>query len=825
MLFAALLCAAPYAANAQCGTPPTLIGAITPPPGTLAGDYVADFLSPGSVYYTDATPTLEQIPSELDCAHWIKTRNADATASDATFLEFSVLEPVDVYVLYDMRVAAQPERSPPDWLLNDFSYEHLVVDVDAETSGATDIDMEFLAYRKRFPAGTVSLGANAATGADFNGDDGVETSMYIVAVTRPTAALPMPTCTTPPVLISTITPPVVCDSPCSYVRASNTVGSAYYTDRGATHTLARLTPDIACADWIKTQNDDKHNTEDDLPSFVTSQSSVVYIAYDTRIALQQRAVPDWITTQYTNTLRILDLTESDRDQEFLLYAKGVPAGTVMLGGNRATPGVPQEPSTSNYIVAVAPDGDADGVADTIDNCASDANAEQADNDADGLGDACDPCTLADDPGQTGWDPLGTPPPDFGVCPLPMENGLSFTGLQARDDHLFVVDLGNFPLRPEYDVVVTPTSAGTINLFTTVACNVDPADPSLYDVASPGNGFTRNPVENVQIWKGYQSQASRQGTLCIVGIVGDPASTAGFDLDLDILASVPAADTRNYDPITQTFTAASPDFAAEGTNHRWVFPGTAGVGQCQPFPLAAGLQNPGETNEGPAEASYVEEVVPAENDIFDCCTWTYESVDGVRAIPAVVEFPVGNPTVPLVDTDGDFFPDRCDVCTGLQDLQFDEDRDLTGADCEVDDTDPNRCFDQDADGCDDCAAGTGVDAGADGLDTDSDGICDNSDADAIPDDGDGSFVAGDTPCTGGESVSCDDNCPLDDNPLQEDPDADGVGSACDVCPDDFNPLQTPAACTGVVPAMPLTGLLLTAASLLAAGIVIARSRRA
>jgi len=57
---------------------------------------------------------------------------------------------------------------------------------------------------------------------------------------------------------------------------------------------------------------------------------------------------------------------------------------------------------------------------------------------------------------------------------------------------------------------------------------------------------------------------------------------------------------------------------------------------------------------------------------------------------------------------------------------------------------------------------------DGVDNDCDGITDEDfdlDADGIAD--------------------CFDNCPNDENPLQEDSDGDGVGDACDICPFDAN----------------------------------------
>jgi hypothetical protein len=63
-----------------------------------------------------------------------------------------------------------------------------------------------------------------------------------------------------------------------------------------------------------------------------------------------------------------------------------------------------------------------------------------------------------------------------------------------------------------------------------------------------------------------------------------------------------------------------------------------------------------------------------------------------------------------------------------------------------------------------------------------------DSDGIPDDGDHSGIAGDNPCTGGNTVNCDDNCPNTYNPDQADTDGDSVGDACDNCRDVFNPDQ-------------------------------------
>jgi hypothetical protein len=64
---------------------------------------------------------------------------------------------------------------------------------------------------------------------------------------------------------------------------------------------------------------------------------------------------------------------------------------------------------------------------------------------------------------------------------------------------------------------------------------------------------------------------------------------------------------------------------------------------------------------------------------------------------------------------------------------------------------------------------------------------DSDGDVICDDGDDNETPGDNPCTGGETVGCDDNCPNDYNPGQEDtspPGGNGCGDACE-CEGDFD----------------------------------------
>ncbi len=91
-------------------------------------------------------------------------------------------------------------------------------------------------------------------------------------------------------------------------------------------------------------------------------------------------------------------------------------------------------------------------------------------------------------------------------------------------------------------------------------------------------------------------------------------------------------------------------------------------------------------------------------------------------------------------------------------------------------------DADADGVGDICDNCPDDFNPGQEDADDDGLgnpCDpDIDGDGVLNDGDSSGEAGDNPCVGGQTASCDDNCQLIWNPDQVDGNANGIGTDCE-----------------------------------------------
>ena len=98
--------------------------------------------------YVDRHYRYCRIPQKLTGATFIRTANEDRTSEGISFLDFSVNQPVTVYIAHDNRLGKKPK-----WLRR-FKRVDLVLESDDRRSMGFDL------YKRRFSAGTVNLGGN-----------------------------------------------------------------------------------------------------------------------------------------------------------------------------------------------------------------------------------------------------------------------------------------------------------------------------------------------------------------------------------------------------------------------------------------------------------------------------------------------------------------------------------------------------------------------------------------------------------------------------------------------------------------------------------------
>ena len=130
-------------------------------------------LAVGSPMYVDRSFTLSSVPQTLRGLPYIQTANDDKNAEigSSEFLSFDVDRAVTIYVAHDDRL----ER--PAWLINGFSDSGL--DLVSNQGGS------FSLFARRYPAGRIMLGSNAAA-------DQAQSSMYLVIVSPGSADIVPP---------------------------------------------------------------------------------------------------------------------------------------------------------------------------------------------------------------------------------------------------------------------------------------------------------------------------------------------------------------------------------------------------------------------------------------------------------------------------------------------------------------------------------------------------------------------------------------------------------------------------------------------------------
>jgi hypothetical protein len=123
------------------------------------GHYEAYRIAIDAKVYTDRDFIVNRIPPTLNNLPAIRTANNDIEASDLSFLEFTLTAPARVYVTFETTA-----QHIPRWLRT-FASEKYQVEIE-DTFAL--IKRSHQVYGKDFPAGSVILGGNQATG--YTGD-------------------------------------------------------------------------------------------------------------------------------------------------------------------------------------------------------------------------------------------------------------------------------------------------------------------------------------------------------------------------------------------------------------------------------------------------------------------------------------------------------------------------------------------------------------------------------------------------------------------------------------------------------------------------------
>jgi hypothetical protein len=112
-------------------------------------------LQAGAIQYGDRGYTLTTVPAALTGAAWIRTAMASKAYTGSPTATFTISQQATVYVALDTRIAP-----PPAWIDGTWTNTGLTL-TDSQAAGHNT----FVLYAKAFPAGSVALGPNSATGA------------------------------------------------------------------------------------------------------------------------------------------------------------------------------------------------------------------------------------------------------------------------------------------------------------------------------------------------------------------------------------------------------------------------------------------------------------------------------------------------------------------------------------------------------------------------------------------------------------------------------------------------------------------------------------
>lgn len=171
-----------YFQSAVSSTPPPEPEPVIEPEGTTSSvryissisksGYSTGEFKAGAKVFNDRDYVVNELPSFLDGGEHIKTLNADKTQTGSSFLSFTLVAPVDMYVAYDSRAS-----SLPNWLRTWEDTSQFV-----RTSDAT-----FRLYRSSNVVGPITMGGNLASGAS-----GALSNYLVIATEKPYIPLTVP---------------------------------------------------------------------------------------------------------------------------------------------------------------------------------------------------------------------------------------------------------------------------------------------------------------------------------------------------------------------------------------------------------------------------------------------------------------------------------------------------------------------------------------------------------------------------------------------------------------------------------------------------------
>ena len=247
--------------------------------------------------FTDRDYTIAQAPDYLSGSLRIITANDDKMVTDDPFLTFELTGGAKCVLAYDARI-----DSVPDWMSDWKSTGEKIID---SRSNVFDL------YETYLSEGGVDLGANYG---------GPEDNMYqLYFIPQKSGGLQ----------ISSL-------SKSNYQLAVLELGDKMYIDRD--YTLASIPDVLDGLMWMKTANDDKTDQEPtDFLSFEVSDSSQIYVVYDSRIP----SAPQWLSSWELCSGQVVD----SRGTPFDIYSKTYSEGQVVLGGNGG------DPESNMYLVA------------------------------------------------------------------------------------------------------------------------------------------------------------------------------------------------------------------------------------------------------------------------------------------------------------------------------------------------------------------------------------------------------------------------------------------------------------------------------------------